>query len=229
MDNLEWIKSMLHEDEAIAEFTVAGMRQTGYCIVPANVSSESIDVAQCLKETLHRIIEAGDQSDVPSDAVTDETIRSVLLANKEKGEDESGPLELDLLSILYIGYRIHGLITAVKRVPLTAVGFEKKLYERYKLIWMIDHGITLFDAFAEWRDYCDPANGFDGGESSKSAFEDWEYNCGFSGSLYPCFEEYLETDYQVEEMRVTLTADDQKCWKLDQPRILKAIKGGASA
>ena len=211
MDTSEWLKSVLNEDEAIAEFTVTGMRQTGYCIVPADVSSEYIDIAGCLEETLHRIIEAEDQSGVPSDAVTDETIRSVLLADKKEDEDENGSLELDL------GYRIHGQIMTFKRVPLTAVGFEKKLYERYKLIWMLDHGITLFDTFAEWRDYCDPANGFEADTSSEAAFEDWEYNSGFSGSLYPCFEEYLETDYQMEDLQRTFTAHEQRCWRLDQP------------
>ena len=119
-------------------------------------------------------MEADDQSGVPSGAVTDETIRSVLLADKKEDEDENGSLELDL------GYRIHGQIMTFKRFPLTAVGFEKKLYERYKLIWMLDHGITLFDAFAG-------------------------------------FEEYLKTEYQIEEMRGTLTEDEHRCWRLDQP------------
>ena len=140
-------------------------------------------------------MEADDQSGVPSGAVTDETIRSVLLADKKEDEDENGSLELDL------GYRIHGQIMTFKRFPLTAVGFEKKLYERYKLIWMLDHGITLFDAFAEWRDYCDPANGFEADTSSEAAFE----------------EEYLKTEYQIEEMRGTLTEDEHRCWRLDQP------------
>ena len=211
MDNLEWLRSVLHEDEAIAEFTVTGMYQPGYCIIPAGIPTEYIDIAGCIEETLHRIMEADDQSGVPSNVVNDETIRSVLLADKEEDEDENGSLEIDL------GYRIHGLIMTFKRVPLTAVGFEKKLYERYKLIWMLDHGITLFDAFAEWRDYCDPANGFEADTSSEAAFENWEYNCGFSGSLYPCFEEYLETDYQMEDMRGIFTKDELRCWELDQP------------
>ena len=211
MDTLKWLRSVLHEDEAIAEFTVTGVYQPGYCIIPAGIPTEYLDIAGCIEETLHRIIEADDQSGVPSNAVKDETIRSVLLADKEEDEDENGSLEIDL------GYRIHGQIITFKRVPLTSVGFEKKLYERYKLIWMLDHGITLFDAFAEWRDYCDPANGFEGNKSSEAAFEDWEYTCGFSGSLYPCFEEYLETEYQMEDMRLIFSEDEARCWELDQP------------
>ena len=211
MDTVEWLKALLNEDEAVAEFTVAGMYQPGYCIIPAGIQAEHLDIAGCIEETLHRIIEADDQSGVPSDAVTDETIRSVLLADKKEDEDENGSIELDL------GYRIHGPITTVKRVPLTSVGFEKKLYERFKLIWMLDHGITLFDAFAEWRDYCDPANGFEGDESSEAAYEDWEDECGFSGSLYPCFGEYLEIEYQMGDMRLIFSEDEARCWELDQP------------
>ncbi|MDY6279534.1 MAG: hypothetical protein SPL63_05365, partial [Roseburia faecis] len=75
----------------------------------------------------------------------------------------------------------------------------------------------LFDAFAEWRDYCDPENGFASDESSEAAFEEWENGCGFSGSLYPCFDEYLETEYQMEDMRLIFSEDEARCWELDQP------------
>lgn len=212
MDNLEWLKSVLNEDEAVAEFTVAGMYQPGYCIIPADVSTEYLDIAGCIEETLHRILEANDQSCVPSNAVKDETIRSVLLADKEEAGEDEEVTEIDL------GYRIHGPLMTFKRLPLSAVGFEKKLYERYKIIWMLAHGITLFDVFAEWRDYCDPANGFDSSLSSEAAFEDyWGNNCGFAGSLYPCFDEYLETEYQIKDKRFTFSKEEARCWELDQP------------
>mgnify|MGYP003400488301 FL=1 len=102
------------------------------------------------------------------------------------------------------------------------------MYERYKFIWMLDHDITLFDAFAEWRDYCDPANGFPSGLSSEAAFEEWENDCGFSGSLYPCFDEYLETEYQMKDMRLIFSEDEARCWELDQPEKAEE-NGGASA
>ena len=220
MDNLEWLKSVLCVDEAVAEFTVAGMYQPGYCIIPAGIPTEYLDIAGCLEETLHRIIETDDQSGVPSNAVKDETIRSVLLADKEDAGDDEEVTEIDL------GYRIHGPLMTFKRLPLTAFGFEKKLYERFKLIWILEHGITLFDAFAEWRDYCDPANGFASDESSEAAFEEWENDCGFSGSLYPCFDEYLETEYQMEDMRLIFSEDEARCWELDQPESAEEKENG---
>lgn len=207
MDNLEWLKSVLCVDEAVAEFTVAGMYQPGYCIIPAGIPTEYLDIAGCLEETLHRIIEADDQSGVPSNAVKDETIRSVLLADKEDGEDENEALEIDL------GYRIHGQIMTFKRLPLTASGFEKKLYERYKLIWMLDHGITLSEAFRDWSMYLSDADI----KMPEEVFGNWENDCGFSGNLYPCFDEYLETEYQMEDMRLIFSEDEARCWELDQP------------
>lgn len=211
MNNCEWLKSLLNEDEAIAEFTVTEMYQPGYCIIPAGIPTEYIDIAGCIEETLHRIMEADDQSGVPSNVVNDETISSVLLADKEEDEDENGSLEIDL------GYRIHGLIMTFKRVPLTAVGFEKKLYERYKLIWMLDHGITLREAFRDWSMYLSWNRRDADIKTPEEVFENWENDCGFSGSLYPCFDEYLETEYQLEDMRLIFSEDEKRCWELDQP------------
>lgn len=262
MNTLEWLKSILNEDEAIAEFTVAGMYQPGYCIIPAGVSTEYLDIAGCLEETLHRIIEATDQSGVPSNAVKEETIRNVLLADKEDAGDDEEVTEIDL------GYRIHGPLMTFKRLPLTAAGFEKKLYERYKLIWMLEHGITLREAFRDWNMYLSGnrrdadvqtpeetfenwknACGFSGSlypclldhgitlreafldwsmylswnrrdadiKTPEEVFENWENGCGFSGSLYPCFDKYLETEYQIEDMRLIFSEDEARCWELDQP------------
>ena len=210
------LKELLLDDEALAEFTVPGMYRTGYCIIPADVSTEHLDIAGCLEETLHRLIDtrnehAEDPSYFFSDITEEDLIYQVLMADQEEAGEDEEATEIDL------GYRIHGPLITFKRLPLTAFGFEKKMYERYKFIWMLEHGITLFDAFAEWRDYCDPANGFPSGLSSGAAFEEWENDCGFSGSLYPCFDEYLETEYQMEDMRLIFSEDEARCWELDQP------------
>lgn len=214
MDNLEWLKSVLNEDEAIAEFTVAGMYQPGYCIIPAGVSTEYLDIAGCLEETLHRILDVEDKSGVPSKSIKEDTVRSILIADKEvneEDEDEDAIVEIDL------GYRIHSPIISFTRVPLTAVGFEKKLYERYKLIWMLDHGITLREAFRDWSMYLSWNRRDADIKTPEEVFENWENDCGFSGSLYPCFEEYLETEYQMEDMRLIFSEDEARCWELDQP------------
>lgn len=210
MENEEWLKGLLNEDEAIAEFTTAESYQTGYCIVPAYIPVENLDIAGCLEETLHRILDVEDKSGVPSKSVKEDTVRRILIADKEvneEDEDEDEIVEIDL------GYRIHSHITSFTRVPLSAVGFEKKLYERFKLIWMLDHDITLSEAFRDWSMYLSDADI----KTPEEVFENWENDCGFSGSLYPCFDEYLETEYQMEDMRLIFSEDEKRCWELDQP------------
>lgn len=207
---------LLHEGEALAKFGVEGQYTTGLCIIPDDKPVEQLDIAGCLEETLHRILEVKryvdnkEQINHPFCWKSEEDlIWSILMANQEPAE-ESDCTEIDL------GYRIHGCLTSFQRVPFTAVGFEKKLYERYKLIWMLDQGITLFDAFAEWRDYCDPANGLDTDTSNEDAFDSWEEDSGFSGSLYPCFGEFVEVEYSQKDDRLFFNVEEEKRWELDQ-------------
>lgn len=218
-DVKEWLKSLLCEDEALAVFTVDGYYSQGYCIIPNDADPERVDIASLLELTLHRLLDAEAESD-GSDPVfcsysIDEVIDHVLLATQDT-ENEYADKEEEITEI-DLGYIIPGLLTSFKRVPLTAVGFEKKLYERYKLLWMLDQGITLQDAFSEWRDYCDPENGFDRGTSNEDAFDSWESDCGFSGSLYPCFGEFVDVEYQQGDERLMPWASERHIWKLDQP------------
>lgn len=207
---------LLHEGEAFAEFTVEGQYTSGLCIVPDDKPVEQLDISGCLEETLHRILEekryADNEAQInhPFYSESEERlILSILMADQEP-EEEFDSLEIDL------GYRIHGCLTSFQRVPFTAVGFEKKLYERYKLLWMMDHRITLFDAFAEWRDYCDPANGLDVGTSNEDAFDSWEEDSGFSGMLYSCFGEFVECEYRHKDDRLFFNKEEERLWELDQ-------------
>lgn len=206
---------LLHEGEALAKFGVEGQYTTGLCIIPDDRPEEQLDIAGCLEETLHRIMEVKryvdneEQTDHPFYSKSEEDlIWSILMADQEPEESEC--TEIDL------GYRIHGCLTSFQRVPFTAVGFEKKLYERYKLLWMMDHRITLFDAFAEWRDYCDPANGLDAGTSNEGAFDFWEEDSGFSGMLYSCFGEFVECEYRHKDDRLFFNKEEERLWELDQ-------------
>ena len=221
MNIIETMKdTLLRDGEAIAEFAVGGYYTLGYCIVPDDRPTDRLDIVGCLEETLHRIIEEkhmADNQNLVNHAFfndsEEELIRRFMLADQDTSdEDEGEETEIDL------GYRIHGPLTSFRRVPLTAISFEKKLYERSKLLWMLDQGITLQEAFSEWRDYCDPANGMDPGTSNEDAFNDWEYNSGFSGSLYVCFDEFVNAEYKFDDERLMPWAKDRTIWKLDQPQ-----------
>lgn len=110
------------------------------------------------------------------------------------------------------GYRIHGALLSFTRVPLTARSFQEKLYERFKLLWMIDHDVTVQDAFTEWKDYlADSSAG-----NTHELFTSWENDCGFSGALYPCFDEFLETKYRQCDDRWFTDGDEKDIWELDQ-------------
>lgn len=217
---IEQMKKILRDGEALAEFTAEGYYRPGYCIVPDNVETDRLDIAGCLEETLHRLLDEKCRVDDlgltehPFFSETEEeVVRNFLLADRddEEGGNEDEVTEIDL------GYRIHGSLMSFRRIPLTAVSLQNKLYERYKLLWMLDQGITLQDAFSEWRDYCDPANGMESGTSNEDAFYDWEQNAGFSGSLYVCFDEFVGAEYQMDDERMMLNDTDKAIWKLDQP------------
>lgn len=70
----------------------------------------------------------------------------------------------------------------------------REAYEQFKLMWMIDHGFKLGDLIAELdklrEDY------YDKDVSIQKLFEDWEDEYGFGGgSIWPCFDEFLTSDY----------------------------------
>ena len=220
MNEIKQMKKLLCDGEALAEVTAEGYYRPGYCIVPDNVETDRMDIAGCLEETLHRLLDEKCRVDDLGltehsffSETEEEVVRSFLLADKDDKKDENE----DEITEIDLGYRIHGPMTSFHRIPLTAVGLENKLYERYKLLWMLDQGITLQDAFSEWRDYCDPANGMESGTSNEDAFYDWEQNAGFSGSLYVCFDEFVGAEYQMGDERLIASCSEEIAWRLDQP------------
>lgn len=73
---------------------------------------------------------------------------------------------------------------------------EQKLYERFKLQWMLDHGFTLKDLIHELSMVLDES---DGDMSLEAIFEDWEFGYGFGSEIWPCFAEFLECEYKEME------------------------------
>ena len=68
-------------------------------------------------------------------------------------------------------------------------------YERFKLEWMLDHGYTLsnlIDELEKQREETPDLN-------LKALFHDWEFGFGFGSEIWPCFEEYLDSEYGLEE------------------------------
>lgn len=66
----------------------------------------------------------------------------------------------------------------------------RQRYELFKLEWMISHGYTLQDLIDELN--C--CEGFDTDKALHFIYNDWENNVGFGGSIWPCYQEWLECE-----------------------------------
>lgn len=68
--------------------------------------------------------------------------------------------------------------------------YEKE-YQAYRLNWMIEHGFSIDDLIRELQTH---QENFDSFVGVKDLFADWEYNSGFSGELWPCYDEFVDCE-----------------------------------
>ena len=74
----------------------------------------------------------------------------------------------------------------------------RQAYERYKLQWMLDHGYGLEDLIRNLESMIDEDQNESGVRTSlPSLFKDWEFDIGFDGAIWPCFDEFLENEYPM--------------------------------
>lgn len=92
--------------------------------------------------------------------------------------------------------------------------FRKKAYAKFQMWWMLTHGITLNElscAAAEWRKKSKKHSGY------KGTLEDYLLEKGFHDLIYPCFSEFLETEYTDQEfMKYLLDPQDHKTYENDE-------------
>ena len=68
-----------------------------------------------------------------------------------------------------------------------------KPYEEYRLEWMQSHGYSLSDLINQLEMYM--ADGeVDPQETLNDIFERWECDSGFNGTLWACYDEWLENE-----------------------------------
>ena len=83
------------------------------------------------------------------------------------------------------------------------MSIEVIAYEKYKLDWMVKHGKTIGDLICELS----LSQQDDPNKSIASLFRNWEFDRGFNGEIWACFDEFLESEYQDEYyMRSLLTS-----------------------
>ena len=85
-------------------------------------------------------------------------------------------------------------------------------YAKYQLDWMIAHGhsITMLLRELELMSRKDPDCNL------LTLFENWEYDNGFGGEVWACYDEFMETYYQDDTyMKALLTEDEYELYSLE--------------
>lgn len=83
------------------------------------------------------------------------------------------------------------------------MNIKRIAYEKHRLRWMLNHGKTISDLVRELT-IMQQENPDDNVET---LFDDWEFGCGFGGEIWPCYDEFLETEYQDEYYMRSLLND----------------------
>lgn len=65
-------------------------------------------------------------------------------------------------------------------------------YERFKLQWMLEHGFTLRDLVEELEKSREETPEL----PLTAIFSNWEFGFGFGSQIWPCFEEFLDSEYK---------------------------------
>lgn len=107
------IRLFLSDDETIARYIVAGEYISGYCIVPSDEDLMQIDLAGCLEDTLHRLLEKKGEHPELASLSPNDVVRMVMLASQDDDENEEDP---EYRVYIDLGYRIHGPLLDVDKV-----------------------------------------------------------------------------------------------------------------
>lgn len=79
-------------------------------------------------------------------------------------------------------------------------------YERFKLHWMIHHGYTIHDLLDKYSEYWGEV---EADEEGMCDFWDFLEETGFGGELWPCFNEFLDTEWREEALMQSILSTEQ--------------------
>ena len=86
------------------------------------------------------------------------------------------------------------------------MSLSKIVYELYKQDW-IDTHTTEKERINSLRDYYSFAKQSIDNYNKYSSYEDWLSDFGFNGSIYSCYEEFLDNEYNDKEYIFNLLGD----------------------
>lgn len=157
---------------------------------------EKGDIAGAIEYTLHKMRDAG---------FGEEDIERFLGAVKS---DKLDP-EFNSEDVTYIDldYVLPGTLWYLDwKTDL----LRKKLYKRFQFFWLAEHNHTVPELVKSVMDYADDAYGDFFGHPYEELVEEWEKECGFSGEVYPCYSEFITSEYLDKNLAVNL------CWTNDE-------------
>ena len=96
--------------------------------------------------------------------------------------------------------------------PFDAEQFRQECYKAYQLDWMRSHGFDVFGLLSSMWDFLQSCYDSDTPilkeTNAEELYADWCEDCGFGGSIWACYDEFLDAEYQdVLYMHSILTPD----------------------
>lgn len=91
-------------------------------------------------------------------------------------------------------------------------------YAKFQLWWILQHGYSVEDIFKlvpAWLSDRDENN-------PEDTFSNWFFENGFCGEIYPCFDEFLTSEYRDNGLMMTLLSQKEyaEYCIIDTPGIL---------
>lgn len=200
MKTLGEFRNLIGKDEKAIGFRImdaAGYISEVYEFIGPEDMDDRGDIAGCIEETLHTMIDNGWEP---------EDIREYLgLVNEDTYAEENSdnPETLECTTSIDLGYIIPGYL---ERCNFNRDNFRKKLYERFKYFWLADHGYSITDLVKGVMEYGEESYGDTTFHPYEQLVEDFETECGFGSEIYPCYSEFITSEYLDRDFMKTL------CW-----------------
>ena len=91
----------------------------------------------------------------------------------------------------------------------------KKVYDRYKLVWLKTHGFRLEDFLQSVFEYIRESEIDLDKTSIADAMHEWEIESGFNSEIYPCFDEFVACDLNIELLKELVEPNEFKDFIFD--------------
>lgn len=100
-------------------------------------------------------------------------------------------------------------------------------YERFKLLWMIQHGYSLEALARRLQSQLEAENSIDPitdplDISVEGLFHEWEHEVGFDGMIWPCYEEFIANEYlDASQMSLLFDGDEITAYVSDRCKLVR--------